>query len=347
MYRKQIILLLVITLLFSCGRHANENVFILKDERPYHVLKESRVYEDLALQPSKVLVRDSLLILLDGSPEGKLKIYDMATDMTVSFVNQGRAKGEVLGAFDIDYLSVSNDVAILDITNSHILMCSLDSIYVEGYYPTRTFNIASSGYSLVTSFAVADSLVYLTGCFDDARIIKLDVFDQALESKAVYFPNLKDDKLDRFVNQAYMGTMAFNPNLNKCAIGCRYADQLEIYDFDNDSVKFVKGPLLFEPLYKIVNTHQGYALAHSDAERKGYVHVASDDDFIYALYSGRTMPEGNSAYGKEIRKFTWNGEYVEAYMLERYILSFDISPDGHFYAVSHDGDVVRYDLNSV
>ena len=337
-----IILILPLILLYSCKRK-NENIIILNDSQlVYKSLSFIKEYKDIAQNTSKLIMIDSLIAVLDNISTDKLKIYNVFTGKTQAFINQGRARGEVLGAFDIDYYPDKNSLAVLDISNSKILTCAIDSINIEGYYPFNCYDLRVSGYSYFTNMSILNSSVCFLGCFDNIRCLQYELNTSQPIDSIKYFPGINDNVINRFINQAYMGTIQSNQLLNKFVIGCRYADQLEIYDLKEDKVLYIKGPLKFEPDYQIVNTNSGKVLSHSDNERKGYVDVASDSEYIYALYSGRTIQEGKSAYGKEIRKFTWDGKYIMSYLLDRYILSFDLGADGCIYAICDEGNILQY-----
>ncbi|MBQ8811573.1 MAG: hypothetical protein IJZ70_04605 [Bacteroidales bacterium] len=335
--KRHLLGLLISCTFVSC---VSDNVIFLdSDQLNYNTMTIVEVYEDIALKPSKLIVVDSLLVILDNTVEGKLKIYDTSTGQTSSLVNQGRAKGEVLGAFDIDYCHSTGDVALLDITNSNILMCSLDSIDHVDYYPMRYVDLKSTGCSFFMNISCADSSLYCSGCFENERIIQVDMNTSDVRKRVSYSPDTKRNEMNRFVNQAYMGTLHYEPSKNRFVIGCRYADQLEIYDMSDSRVLYVKGPVKFEPEYEIINTRQGHVLSHSEDEHKGYICVTSDENYIYALYSGRTRKDGKSEYGREIRKFTWGGIYVRSYICDYNILSFDIGLDGRIYAINDEGNI--------
>ena len=344
---RSLLFLLISLLIFSCTSTEYENVTFLDNKQlTYYKLEMSNIYENIAMKPSEIIVLDSLIVLLDKTPNGKIKILNLMNGVIRSFINQGRARGEVLGAYDLDYIRETNQIALLDVTSCNILTCSLDSIDVMGYYPDQTYDIKSSGFNLFTDIAFDGTNIYCSGCFDELRFFKYDLLKRAVVDSIRYNPDIDGKEIDRFINQAYMGTIEFSPNNNKIAFGCRYADQLEIYDIESDIVKYIKGPVLFEPEYKIVGTNIGKALTHSETERKGYIEIVVDDDYIYALYSGRTKQEGRSSYGNEVRKFTWDGDYLISYLLDSDIISFDIDDENNLYAISYDGNIIKYDIDT-
>lgn len=343
--KKVLLFLSLVPLIYACTNKWGDNVkLISKTEVTYTDVEQIYNYGEIALKPSEIIMCDSLLIILDQTPNDILKIYNINSGQTRSFVSQGRAKGEVLGAYDIDYIRETNEIAVLDVTTSTILFCALDSIDVKEYYPNRSYNLMSSGFNLFTNVTIDGTSIYCSGCFDELRFFKYDMFNCKVIDSISYCPNAIGEDVDRYINQAYMGTIQYNHATEKVVIGCRYADQLEIYDTRAKTVQYVKGPLLFEPDYHVVGTSTGQALAHSEEERKGYIDIATNDHFIYALYSGRTRQDGKSSYGNEIRKFTWEGEYVTSYMLNQDILSFDADNSDQIYTINYNGEIIQYAL---
>nr|WP_275110000.1 BF3164 family lipoprotein [Labilibaculum sp. DW002] len=92
---------------------------------------------------------------------------------------------------------------------------------------------------------------------------------------------------------------------------------------------------LFTPNFT-PNSNFGYGVVFAKESCTGFLDVVSKDDFIYALYSGRTRKEfGMEAYmGNKIFIFTHSGVPVEYYELDVDIRTFDVDENGTIYALT-------------
>ena len=71
----------------------------------------------------------------------------------------------------------------------------------------------------------------------------------------------------------------------------------------------------------------------------GFCDLAVSDDYIYALYSGRTLKQHNLDVdkGKTILVFDWNGSHVRTYRLENACSSISYSAEENtIYALSQE-----------
>ncbi|MCY4159649.1 MAG: BF3164 family lipoprotein [Bacteroidetes bacterium] len=114
----------------------------------------------------------------------------------------------------------------------------------------------------------------------------------------------------------------------------------------------VRGPDFFVLKYDlaILGESQSPAMMPDPDMRFGYIGVVSTDRYIYALYSGRTIPEVShyASYGRQVIVFEWSGYPVAIFDLGGdYASDIAISPDDQELFAIYDSPVpiiVRYNL---
>lgn len=336
------LLLVILSIICSCNKYGDNDVRLIKDEHLPKVLCGKVLDIPDIYSPSRIYWKDSLLLFKDNvSTDAQLFVHNLRTCSTNSFIGRGRGPGEMLGAF---YVAFSDDnTFVWDITQGKVLSAVTDSLILASYYPT-CFLKASVTWREVSCITGLENNIIGLGNRTNNRIVKIQECD-SIKVLVEYNPDLLKKYDADYSLQAYEGVIKANDTKNACVVACRYADQLEIVDFKTGKPLFVKGPDLFEPESNVVTVKGGRTLAHPLHERKGYIDVCCDDELIYVLYSGRELKEKNSSYGKTLRVFTWDGEYVSNYSFDRDIISIDIDPDTkNIYAISSLDEIVRYSL---
>ncbi len=131
----------------------------------------------------------------------------------------------------------------------------------------------------------------------------------------------------QFRHQGYQNSIRVKPDLSRVAVAYRYASRLDIYDHDSGSTRIVRWKDMFGPSF---NTDLGRASQFSESDRRyGYVDVATSRDYIFALYSGYADGEvPDAAFGRFVHVYSWEGELISVYSLDRPAVAIEISPDG-------------------
>lgn len=332
----------VLTILGGChGKQEYEIIYLTEDVARRDLVGKVVEIPDLDV-PSMVYYRDSSLYFIDyKSMESQLYVYDFRDHSTSGFIRRGRGPGEMLGAYSAAFVCDGGQekMVVYDIAQGDMLQADVNSLKSDGYYPEQHYGKFSIFMKVWSITGYGDKVLGL-GNFDDARVIEF-FGEDSLKVVSDYLPNLRESSVKKFVMQAYTGIIKANVSRHSCVIACLYADQIEIVDIYTGIPVFVKGPENFEPEITVENQ----SLAHSPNEKIGYVDVCCDEDYIYALYSGRKISERNSSYGRTVRVLDWNGKFEYEYILDRDILSIDYSPDEHsLYGISSLMEIVKYEL---
>ena len=112
------------------------------------------------------------------------------------------------------------------------------------------------------------------------------------------------------------GEIISNPKQNKVAISSLYAGMIQVYDCSGEAVKLIGEHHLFPADYNETNGN----FAVNPQSRWGYLSIASNSDYIFALYSGLNQvenPDGSFATANIIHVFDWNAKPLARLLADR------------------------------
>lgn len=147
-------------------------------------------------------------------------------------------------------------------------------------------------------------------------------------------------------------TMTVAPDNQKIAVSCHLADMLQI-------IKVDKGRF---PIQTEINAYPNdiYLMPIGDGEMQGlvtaktkryYIGIAATDDYIYAIWHGDVLPEGNKGYlnSSLVRVFNWEGKECYQLHLDRSIFYLTVTPDNKtLMALTDKGEgisVLKYEMD--
>ena len=165
---------------------------------------------------------------------------------------------------------------------------------------------------------------------------------------SVSYPACADPTLTDTLKSAFYAsnTLAVKPTLERLACANMQTGCLDICEINGNELIRVNEVHLTPAKVKF-NRHRpkGRGLVHPVNYSKyhifGFCDLAVSDDYIYALYSGRTLKQHNLDVdkGKTILVFDWNGSHVRTYRLENACSSISYSAEENtIYALSQENN---------
>mgnify|MGYP003295479218 CR=1 FL=1 len=154
----------------------------------------------------------------------------------------------------------------------------------------------------------------------------------------------------RFRALAYQGTLRVNSNAY-FAYAIRGAKQLHLYQVESDEIKkigeVIEGYGHYTPN---MDTEGSYSVMNDGNFPECYLDLAVSDNFVYALYSGRSFNEYKiSAFeGEMIYVYDWFGNPVKAYRLDVPISHFCVDEfEKKIYAIANipEPTIVKFEMN--
>lgn len=151
--------------------------------------------------------------------------------------------------------------------------------------------------SIISHLSMTDSIYLATGLFkNDKRFVVLNGDGQPVVSSGTYDIEKTEGELPFHVKGvAYQSTMTRHPDSYRFAVATRLGGMLELYDFhpDDCSISKVQGGIdLFKPHLSVMDIQETLNFAPDTKTRWGYLFLASDSQYIYALYSGLYQQQG-------------------------------------------------------
>ena len=233
-------MIMISLVLQACGTR-DENILIVKDIRPAESVKTEIIDVPGLFHPTRLYrFGDKLLMKDDISKECQMYIYDLRSGELTRARRKGRGPGESIGAFYFAMTLPDSVVVVNDITLVNMLEMPLDSLDKDWYISTRKTTGMVDGINSGAICGYEDNNLLVMASYEDARFVVYDLKDTSVVRKIVYSPDTVHGKCDRLVMTSYGGVIKYSPVQKKSVIACRFADQLEIYNFAKKLIRKLK-----------------------------------------------------------------------------------------------------------
>ena len=339
---KKILTAILTVTLYSCGIREVDNIIYLKqsDMPSPELVSIDTLDVPCVMDPTRVYCFGNKILMKDNSSrECQMYVFEPRSKELTRSLRIGRGPGETIGAFYFAMILPDSLIVVNDVVLRRMLEIPLERLDYDWASPVNTSASVVGGADARALCGYENNDLLVLGEYQDARFVIYDIADTTVLQKIVYSPDPVTKKTGAQVSAAYEGVIKYNPDRKKSVIACRYADQLEFYDFNTDKVLFIKGPESFDPSYisKTSSVTGAKTIAHKSDEKKGYLDVCCDGNRVYALYSGLPLVDPNSSYGREIRIFDWKGNLRKTLQTDVDIISIDIDENGTLYCLTIDG----------
>lgn len=332
------ILLLIPFFLFSCDQRGNTGLNLLKHENVE--------IEDLMIGYGRSIRQiDSFLVILDYK-----------NDALFHLVNVKRMKYK--GAFGVKGDGPQEFIHPSDMAQytSHSLCCydlmKRTVSELKLYNDSIFFNTIMKCDTLMNfNVVVTNNHAFIgVGSYQDSMFKIINEKGQVTKGYFTYpYKNKTEGKISANVRaMAYQGTMEINPSQNKLVYVTSYAKQLYFFLVEEGKMQLIKEIKDSYPQY-IPDTSHGVSAIYDKKAPFGFTDVTTTDQFVYALYSGKSFEEYGlqCSEGNKLFVYTWGGELVDEYTLDIDINC--ICVDNHdeiMYAIANNPDpqIVKFNI---
>jgi len=262
---------------------------------------------DTFTYPKSLTIIDTFLIYVDTKEDYFLHMYDIKNrERKFSGFSIGRGPEEMLAP-------------------SSITVKKNNEFWIHDYVLRKFYQYFIKNESIILSdkISFSDSRLTYPGFIRDNEIIavnlmgiskgwisKFDTNGTFLEIFAD-FPENEDNIPDQIFMETLQGRLAIKPDRRKVVLACRYTDQIQIYNNDGSLVKNYRTTKPFPPIIDIASTKDGWVMGQTEGTRFSFVGMTVSNEYIYALYSGKTRKESELPnYGNYILQLDWNGNLV-------------------------------------
>ena len=270
------------------------------------------------LSPRRMILADSILFLLESKVKtggNYIKLYKFPEmEYIGSACKEGKGPGEVLGPWQMDFNPQTRSLSVLDIVMQRCTNYRIDSIMVDGYRHSGITTLPK-GLQALDMVQVSDSL-FVTTTEEGENRLKFANSQGHLVKSAVEYPQegRPPKGTQEAQSSAYESYLTINPSKDKLVLATRYAGRIDVFSDDGTTIFTILGPFNHAPKYTI-DEDGGKDL--SEDNRAGYVELCATDNYLYALFSGRTREERFTTQAKYLFIFSWEGKPIARYELDR------------------------------
>lgn len=143
---------------------------------------------------------------------------------------------------------------------------------------------------------------------------------------------------------AWHSYSTYSPVNNRIAVFSRAADLVELFDMATDEKVGVFANSDFStPDVSLSNTGGMPRLTPNRGAKTTFLWATSNDEYIYALYSGKLATHDISNFGKYVMKFDWDLNFIGSYELDHQSFSIELDKQGNLYSIQLDPlPAIRY-----
>ena len=263
------------------------------------------------LRPNEALKYGDGYIIYDRKREDVVTYVNFSTGKYVSGVNFGNGPNELIM---FNGLKIINDKPhIYDMSHKRIfeIIIVQDSLLqIEPYrdinYNKRLLLIELHGNNIIAS-----------GLFGDCWIGYVDILNGDLLS-GIDFPTFENTNQLQKIQKSIVyasSHIAISPDSKKFVVATQTAGVISFSNIDVTYITEYKQLKYFPPDFSVV---QGGNIVYSKKGKSGFCGVECDDDFIYALYSGRTFNSHGETvnYCEHLLVYDWEGNPIKRYILD-------------------------------
>ena len=304
------------------------------------------------IHPTRIIRKDSLYIILTPHSKYRFAIYNHHTGDLTRLVSAGIGEGE--GLYYLN-LNVNGDiVSAMDFGTGRLVEIDLSQYNRPGYHPSFT-NLTNGGKTPLGAIRSGDQIIS-TGTYTDGRYCVTNPNDNT-DIFSVTYPDCADPTLSDSLKSIFYASNCLAVNSSHTRLACANMQYgcLDICDINGNQITRINEVHLNRP--GVIFQHKRprgrgmwYPVAYTRNNLFGFCDLTTSDDYIFALYSGRTYREykGNVDKGRTILVFDWNGSHVRTYHLPNSCSSISYDKASNtIYALSHEQDqseIITLDL---
>ena len=266
----------------------------------------------------------------------------------MKFAKRGRGPNEYLSAF-ISYKTYLDESFILfDIHSNRASLYSIDSLLLLGEnYTPKSIKIPHFTGNDIAQLDSTNFLVF------NKYFVNNKKFSNKIEKCLFEFNIYEDidykrisDSYKYFTHNVTDGFIAVSPSYDKVWVFYQKENRIEIFNKLLQPFKTLIGPDNFEPEYYIRDVGRNQVSLKSGI--RTYWRCFYNHNYIYVIYIGEHGKKKERP--NEIFKFSWNGDLIQRYQLDRNLYTIYVDPKEEFiigteYIPKHYPKLLRFNLN--
>ncbi len=293
------------------------------------------------IRPSKLIRKDSLYIILTPKSKYCFAIYNNNTGKLKRFVPAGSGENE--GLYFLTMNLNGNTVSSFDFGTGRLVELDLTRYATEGYTPEFT-PLATNGKNPLGALRAGNQLIS-TGMYTEGRY-RCTNPATGDEYFSVPYPECAGTSMSDSLKSIFYASNCMVVNSSNTRLACANMQYgcLDLCDIEGNTLNRVNEIHLNRPGITVQHkrprsTGIWYPIAYTKHNLFGFCDLTTSDDYIFALYSGRTYRQykGEMDKGRIILVFDWNGTHVRTYHLPNTCssISYDKTTNS-IYALSQE-----------
>lgn len=342
-----LVLAIVNSLLVSCS--SKPKIPVLSDfQRQVNITSTPVLIDDESIgEVVDFLVHDTLLILSEINGPYIFKLFDLSSgEIIVEFINRGRGPNEIPFPSVISKYGDSK-FSVFNFNNNDLIFINIDSILHGKYEFDKKFKLDAG---TLKAFPINDSVFICSGMFEEGRYRLLNVNSGKSLTKLNYpEDNAHSGESTATKGLAFQSEISVKRDKSGFVAVCSSSSNFEICQILENDIRLIFTKTHYFPEYTVINNNVGF----HKTNRNAFHSLSSTDNYIYTIYSGRTIEEYGSRYyaGNSLLVYDWEGRPITHYSLDRDILSMSFN-SAHDIAIglsinpaSGKYEFVKYELS--
>lgn len=330
MFRIQVfnaITVFILSLFISCVDHQEQSPF---GEIELQNLESSVLLDDQVIFPLKTVREGGKLYVTDRSNKPSVWIFriDEANDLHLfkELGREGRGGGEFLAPDQIFPQNNGSGIFVYDTGGRKLVRINNQFEIESNEYSFRTSGMPTNIYS------ISEDLFLITGILPESKFEIYEKRDFELTRSESFgeLTSLGDQFGKLHLAAAWRSQSVYHSGMDRLALFSSYAERIELYGLDGELLRTVSSDEHDVPRVSYV----GSEFVFQDDAIVSYVSAASDDNYIYALYSGNNREDEGAGNGSILHIFDWDLNFIEGFQLDHFSVSIS-ADDGKIYSTQN------------
>ena len=314
--KKALFILLTVALAYSCSDEVRP---VPKEQNPLFSMSRAvsldRLDTKINLQklgiinPTKVIKKDSILIVLDREGLNKISIYKQDGTLLGNYLPTGLGGNQGLYILTM-HLDEKGILSAYDFGNNRMVEFDMNQLGQAGFGPTFTPVPTDKKHLCAAKWG---STIVATGMFDQ----RYALLENGQENFFLPYPNYRNaDNSQKSILFA-SNIIKIKPDGTKFVCANMQSGIIDLCSLiPCNTITRITEQNLYSPKATVKSTRRK-PVAYSTDNLFGFVDIEVSDEYIFALYSGRSYNKYTEkiGYGERIVVFDWEGNHVHTYLL--------------------------------
>jgi len=271
------------------------------------------------IRPAKIIRKDSLYVILTPYSQYRFVVYNHVSGQLKRLVPAGSGPHE--GLYFLNMNLNGNVVSSFDFGTGRLVEIELTQYSKADYVPVFT-DLATDGKTPLGGLR-AGNLLISTGIYPEGRYRCTNPAD-GTDHFSVSYPECAGVSMSDSLKSIFYASncMALHASRKRLVCANMQYGCLDICDIEGNALRRINEVHLNRPGITVQHkrprkTGMWYPISYTRYNLFGFCDLTTSEDYIFALYSGRTYREykGQVDKGRIILVFDWEGSHVRTYHL--------------------------------